>query len=64
MVKASDVNHLVETGAANITLATITVRGLSPGETGLVLSRTNVDDDNGFDIPHTLMNGNLTVDYL
>jgi PKD repeat protein len=63
MVKASDVNRLVETGAANITLATITVKGLSPGGTSLVLSNANVDDDNGYDIPHTLANGNLTVGY-
>ena len=60
-MKASDVNSLVETGATNIELANITVQGLVPGQTELLISRTNFDDDAGYDIPHVTVNGNVTV---
>jgi PKD repeat protein len=61
LIKASDVNSLVEIGASEIPLANVTVRGLSHGVTEITLSRTNFDDDDGTDIPHTPVNGTLTV---
>jgi len=61
LIKASDVNSLVEIGASEIPLANVTVRGLSHGVTEITLSRTNFDDDDGTDIPHMLVNGTLTV---
>jgi PKD repeat protein len=63
MIKASDVNLLVGTGAVNIELTNITVKGLAPGQTSVVLTSPNIDDDNGYDILHTLANGNLVVDF-
>ena len=63
LLKASDVNYLVEPGAGNTTLATLTIKGLHPGTTRIILSDTNLDDDNGSDIPHWVWNGVLGVDY-
>lgn len=61
LIAAADVNGMVGTGAADVTLATVTVRGLSAGETVLVISRTNFDDDDGSEIQYTVVNGMIVV---
>ncbi|ADN35709.1 peptidase C1A papain [Methanolacinia petrolearia DSM 11571] len=63
LIKASDVNYLVEPGATSITLATLTLKGLRPGSTEITMANANFDDDNGSDIPHYVSTGTLSVDY-
>nr|WP_321352131.1 hypothetical protein [uncultured Methanoregula sp.] len=61
IVRASDVNGVVGTGAVDIPLATVIVRGLSSGETTLAITRTNFDDEDGSDIPLAVVNGTVAV---
>ena len=63
LMKASDINNNITAGASDITLGTITLRGLFPGTTTISLSSANFDDEDGLDMPLTLTAGNLTVDY-
>ena len=45
--QAVDFMSLVEAGAANVTLCTLTVRGDAAGETNLTITTTKIDDDVG-----------------
>jgi hypothetical protein len=69
-VTAADVFLAVESGAANVTLATIIVRGLTTGQTGVQVVNEGLDDDLGNPIDaqavlgvlNILMCGDLTGD--
>jgi hypothetical protein len=61
LVKASDVNNNVGTGATNIALAAITVKGLALGSATISLSSPNFDNENGSDIPVTLTSSAIAV---
>lgn len=60
-VTAVDLMSVVERGAGGILLATISVKGLAPGTTGILLSDPVVSDEDGFDIHPALFNASLTV---
>jgi PKD repeat protein len=63
LVKASDVNNIVQAGASNVVLGNITFTGSLPGSTTISLSGANFDDETGLDIPLSLTPGNLNVNY-
>jgi hypothetical protein len=46
-IRAADLQQNVQSGATDITLATVTLTGQSTGETGVSLSVNTIDDDNG-----------------
>lgn len=60
-MEAADLGQNVESGATDVTLATLTVRGEADGETALEASVTGVDNDNGNATEPVVENGNLTV---
>ena len=62
LIRASDVNDSVKVGSTGVTLASLTIRGLSPGDTNVILTQANIDDETGSNIPLIISNGNLTVD--
>jgi hypothetical protein len=64
LVKASDTGYEVESGASNVTLATLTLEGLYPGSTAITIQDTNFYDDKGEDIQPSVITGTLTVDYM
>lgn len=46
-IKAADLNDQIKSGTTNISLATLTIRGDSPGDTSIIAMVTKMDDDNG-----------------
>jgi hypothetical protein len=56
-----DINKQVEKGSTNVVLATITVRGDSPGDTKLEVAAVQVDADGGDAIVPAAGSGQLTV---
>ena len=46
-IKAADINELISSGANNVPLASLTVRGDAPGNANLLISVSGMDDDNG-----------------
>ncbi len=60
-ITAVDLMSLVEQGAGGILLATISVKGLTPGTTEILLSDPEISDEAGFDILPVLSNASLTV---
>jgi len=60
-LKAADLNCQIDNGAANVSLATLTVRADSHGNTSILIDAISMDDDNGDMIsPQTHM-GRLEV---
>ncbi len=49
-IKAADINELISSGANNVLLATLTIRGDAPGKANLLISVSGMDDDNGTQI--------------
>jgi PKD repeat protein len=49
-IKAADINELISSGANNVLLATLTIRGDAPGKANLLISVSGMDDDNGAQI--------------
>nr|WP_202798128.1 DUF3344 domain-containing protein [Methanocella conradii] len=60
-ISGVDLNKLVEPGASNVTLATITLRGDAPGMTGVMIDGVHMDDDAGSAILGATNNGSFTV---
>jgi hypothetical protein len=46
-IKAADLNDQIKSGTTNISLATLTIRGDSPGDTSIIAMVTKMDDDIG-----------------
>jgi PKD repeat protein len=46
-VKAADLNNAVRAGAADVTLCTLTLRGVAAGSAGIAITRKQIDDDSG-----------------
>ena len=59
--QAVDFMSLVEAGAANVTLCTLTVRGDVAGETNLTITTTKIDDDVGGRYTPIVIGATLTV---
>jgi len=60
-MKAVDLNHQVESGATNIDLGTLTIRGDAKGECEVNVTISRVDDDNGTAISPSVSPGTLRV---
>jgi hypothetical protein len=60
-LRAADVNSLVQSGAANITLADVGVKALAEGVTSVSLSVIRLDDDMGEPISPQVISGTITV---
>ena len=58
-IKAADLNDQIKSGATNISLATLTIRGDSPGNTSISAMVTKMDDDNGNPINPSTDPGNF-----
>ena len=61
MISGLDLNHKIENGSTNITLATITVQGGEQGRTGLNISITELDADDGSPIQSETKPAQLTT---
>jgi hypothetical protein len=60
-IRAADLQQNIQSGATDITLATVTLTGQSAGETGLSLSVDTIDDDNGSSMSLSTAGATLSV---
>ena len=60
-LRAADLMRLIEIGAGQALLATLTVDGLKPGQTAVTVTVTRLDDDGGFPISHVVVAGVVTI---
>ncbi|WP_251330351.1 hypothetical protein [Haloplanus pelagicus] len=60
-LEAADVEGAVEPGATDVTLATVTVAGASPGEVELTLDPRQFDADDGSAVDPATQSGTVTV---
>lgn len=58
---AVDLLHKAEVSSTEVPLASITIQGLINGSTTVHISRDKFDDDSDDSIPHTLVDGNISV---
>lgn len=61
-LKAADVDSAVESGASDVRLATLTVRGADGGRTDVAVSVEQVDDDGGDRVAPETDDGRITVE--
>ncbi|MCW7078754.1 MAG: hypothetical protein OCU22_06485 [Canidatus Methanoxibalbensis ujae] len=61
-IKAADLNNQITSGATNINLATITLRGDNRGTADILITVTKMDDDRGNPIEPSTIPGHLEVD--
>ena len=61
IIRALDMNEAVGPGAKNVQLATLTLNGVSPGSTQIMIEVKQLDDDNGNAISSQLLPGQVTV---
>jgi len=60
-IKAADLNNQITSGATNINLATITLRGDNQGTTDILITVTKMDDDRGNPIEPSTIPGHLVI---
>jgi len=60
-LKAVDFAGVIESGATNVTLATLTLQGLKKGSTDIQISVNILDDDFGYPITVTPVDGTFSV---
>ena len=60
-LRAADLMRLIEVGAGEALLATLTVDGLKPGQTAVTVSVGRLDDDSGFPVSHQVVAGSVTI---
>ncbi|UYZ39565.1 MAG: PKD domain-containing protein [Candidatus Methanospirare jalkutatii] len=60
-IKATDLYDKIKSGAKNITLATITLRGDKQGESDILITVTKMDDDNENPIDPNTVSGKIEV---
>ncbi len=60
-LRAADLMRLIEVGAGEALLATLTVDGLKPGQTAVTVSVARLEDESGFPITHQVEAGSLTI---
>ncbi|WP_435065511.1 right-handed parallel beta-helix repeat-containing protein [Halobaculum sp. EA56] len=58
---AADLDERVQSGATDVTLATVTLRGTAPGTTTVSVTVNQIDDDEGTSVPTTVETGAVTV---
>jgi hypothetical protein len=56
-----DFSRIVQPGAKNVVLATITIHGLKEGESALNVTVTRIDDDGGYPIKPSIQDGIITI---
>ncbi len=60
-IAVTDVNHLIEDGAGQTTLATVILEALSQGTTSIILDIDAIDDDSGASAAIQTVNGTATI---
>ncbi len=60
-LEGSDLSNETVAGAENVTLATLDVRGVEPGSTGVTVRAGQVDDDDGGRVRPAVEDGTVTV---
>jgi PKD repeat protein len=60
-LRAADLMRLVEVGAGQVLLATLTLDGLKPGQTAVTVSVARLEDEGGFQISHQVVAGSVTI---
>ena len=60
-LKAVDFAGVIESGATNVTLATLTLQALKKGSTDIQISVNIMDDDSGYPITVTPVDGTFSV---
>ena len=58
---AADLNSLIQSGAVNSTLSTLTMQMLKTGSTDILISVTVLDDDGGSPIGAAVLTSTLSV---
>ncbi|WP_319578657.1 hypothetical protein [uncultured Methanospirillum sp.] len=61
IIRALDMNEAVGPGAKNVPLATLTLSGVTPGSTQIMIEVKQLDDDNGNAINSPVIPGPVTV---
>nr|WP_319539961.1 hypothetical protein [uncultured Methanospirillum sp.] len=61
IIRALDMNEAVGPGAKNVPLATLTLSGVTPGSTQIMIEVKQLDDDNGNAINSQVIPGPVTV---
>ncbi|NYT17595.1 MAG: PEGA domain-containing protein [Methanomicrobiales archaeon] len=56
-----DLHENVQAGATNVELASLDIRGDATGTTGLLLTEIQIDDEGGYPVPYTIVNGTITI---
>jgi len=60
-LESADTDGVVEAGATNVTLATVTISGTATGDVTLSVEPRQLDDDNGSAIDPATQSGTITV---
>lgn len=60
-LKVADLLHIVETGAADVMLATMIVEGVKRGNTDIQITVNMLDDDGGYPIDVQATSGSISV---
>ncbi len=60
-ITAVDLSDSIKSGAGSVTMATLTVKGVSAGTTDLVITASELTDDNGDSIQFTAQQAGITV---
>jgi PKD repeat protein len=60
-ISAVDINKQIQAGSTNVVLATITVKGDAVGSTSVVVDHARLDNDTGYEIQYTTVDGGLVV---
>ena len=57
----ADLQGLIESGAANVTLATLSIQGLKKGGSDIQIQVVRIDDDEGYSMDVEVLSGSLNV---
>ena len=60
-LKVADLQGLIESGAANVTLATLSIQGLKKGGSDIQIQVVRIDDDEGYSMDVEVLSGSLNV---
>ena len=61
-LRVADLMHIAEAGAADVTLATVTVEGVKKGNTDIQIVVNRLDDDGGYPIGANVVSGSVRVE--
>ena len=60
-LRGVDLQGLIESGATNVTLATLSIQGLKKGGSDIQIQVVGLDDDDGYPVDVEVLSGSLNV---